>query len=225
MEKVVLVTGAKGGLGLFVSRGFLDTGATVIGSSRSIQVSDLAHPRFIPMPADFANAAEAEALADQVIKQFGRLDVLVHVMGGYAGGSSVADTDDRTWEQMYTLNLASAFHAVRAVLSHMRRANSGRIIAVGSLAATEPHAGLGAYVVFKRALATLIETVALENADKNISANVVLPGTMDTPANRAAMPNANFSQWVSPDKVARLIVWLANEQSSIVNGALIPIQD
>ena len=97
-------------------------------------------------------------------------------------------------------------------------------MAVGSLAATEPHAGLGAYVVSKTALTTLVQTVALENADANITANVVLPGTMDTPANRASMPTADFSKWLKPDDVARLILTLAEENSGLITGTLVPIQ-
>lgn len=222
-NKVVLITGAKGGLGTWVTKRFLDAGAIVAGSSRSIQASDFSHPRFTAMPADFSNAGAVHELADQVAARFGKIDALIHVMGGFAGGQSVADTDDSTWEKMRDQNLTSAFYATRAVLGHMRKAKAGRIVAVGSLAATEPHAGLGAYVVFKSALVTLMRTVALENANANITANVVLPGTMDTPGNRAAMPTADFSTWVHPDDVASLILWLADERAAHVNGAVIPI--
>jgi NAD(P)-dependent dehydrogenase (short-subunit alcohol dehydrogenase family) len=222
--KVILVTGAKGGLGSFVTQSFLDSGATVIGCSRSIQASDFPRPNFTAMPADFANSAAVRALADQVASKFGKIDALVHVMGGFAGGSSIAETSDDTWERMRDLNLTAAFYATRAVLPHMRKAKGGRIVAVGSLAATEAHVGLGAYVIFKSALVTLIQTIALENAGANITANVVLPGTMDTPANRASMSNADFSKWVPPQDVAQLIVWLTADQAAHVNGAVIPIQ-
>jgi NAD(P)-dependent dehydrogenase (short-subunit alcohol dehydrogenase family) len=223
-DKIILVTGAKGGLGSFVTQNLLVGGATVVGSSRSIQASDFPHPNFVAIPADFANRAVVRALADQVVTKFGKIDALVHVMGGFAGGSSIAETSDDTWDRMRDLNLTAAFYATRAVLPHMRKAKRGRIVAVGSLAATEPRAGLGAYVVFKSALVTLVQTIALENSDSNITANVVLPGTMDTPANRASMPTADFSKWVSPEDVAKLIVWLAADQSVYVNGAVIPIQ-
>ena len=222
-DRVILVTGAKGGLGSFVTQSFLDSGATVIGSSRSIQASNFPHPNFTAMPADFTDPAAVRALADQVVAKFGKIDVLVHVMGGFAGGSSIAETSDDTWESMRDLNLTAAFYATRAVVPHMRKAQGGRIVAVGSLAATEAHAGLGAYVIFKSALVTLIQTVALENAGANITANVVLPGTMDTPANRASMPKADFSKWVPPQDVAKVIVWLTGDQSASVNGAVIPV--
>ncbi len=101
---------------------------------------------------------------------------------------------------------------------------AGNIVAVGSLSAVEPHAALGAYVISKTAMAALVRTVALENADANITANVVLPGTMDTPANRASMPNADFTKWVQPAAVASLIQWLSTEEAGHITGTLIPIQ-
>jgi 3-oxoacyl-[acyl-carrier protein] reductase len=144
-------------------------------------------------------------------------------MGGFAAGA-IGETDEKTWTQMLDLNLISAFHALHAVILPMRKAHYGRIVAVGSLAATEPHAGLGAYVVSKTALTTLVRTVALENADANITANVVLPATMDTPANRASMPAADFSNWLKPDDVASVILTLAEERSGLITGTLVPIQ-
>ena len=125
---------------------------------------------------------------------------------------------------MLDLNLISAFHALRAVIPPMRKAKYGRIVAVGSLTATEPRAGLGAYVVSKTALTTLVQTIALENADANITANVVLPATMDTPANRASLPTADFSKWLKPEDVASLILTLAEENSGLITGTLVPIQ-
>jgi len=221
--RVVLVTGAKGGLGAFVTERFLAGGATVIGTSRSIKQSDFTNPRFTAMAVDFSDATAVQAMVDQMISRFGKIDVLAHIMGGFAAGA-IGETDERTWTQMLDLNLISAFHALRAVIPPMRKAQYGRIVAVGSLAATEPHAGLGAYVVSKTALTTLVQTVALENADANITANVVLPGTMDTPANRASMPTADFSKWLKPDDVARLILTLAEENSGLITGTLVPIQ-
>jgi NAD(P)-dependent dehydrogenase (short-subunit alcohol dehydrogenase family) len=221
--RVVLITGAKGGLGSFVTERFLAAGATVIGTSRSIKQSDFTNPRFTAKAVDFSDATAVQATVDQIISGFGKIDVLAHIMGGFAAGA-IGGTDDKIWTQMLDLNLISAFHALRAVIPPMRKAKYGRIVAVGSLTATEPHAGLGAYVVSKTALTTLVQTVALENADANITANVVLPATMDTPANRASMPTADFSQWLKPDDVASLIVTLAEENSGLITGTLVPIQ-
>jgi NAD(P)-dependent dehydrogenase (short-subunit alcohol dehydrogenase family) len=222
-NRVVLITGAKGGLGSFVTQRFLATGATVVGSSRNIAAEDFPVPNFLALPVDFTKAAAVDRAIGSVIGRYGRLDVLVHVLGGFAGGASVAETDDATWEQMRDLNLTSAFYVLRAAIPHLRKSRAGRIVAIGSLAAVEPHAGLGAYVTFKSALASLVRTVALENKDAGLTANVVLPGTMDTPANRKAMPGADFAKWLKPADVADLVLWLADERAGHITGTVIPI--
>lgn len=221
--RVVLITGAKGGLGTCVTESFLSAGARVVGSSRSIAASDFAHPNFTAIPAELGSDAAARALADGVAARFGRIDVLVHVVGGFAGGKTVADTDDAVLEQMLELNLRSAFRIVRAVVPQMRRQGGGRIVAVGSRAALEPAAQIAAYSASKAALVALMRSVALENADVGITANVVLPGTMDTPANRAGDPAADFSKWIPPARVASSILWLASDAASHVSGAAVPV--
>jgi NAD(P)-dependent dehydrogenase (short-subunit alcohol dehydrogenase family) len=221
-EKVVLITGAKGGLGTFVTNVFLEAGARVFGVSRSIADSDFPYEGFTAMPAELSSSGSARDLVDAVVARSGRIDGLVHLMGGFAGGQPVAETEDATLERMLDLNLRSAFHLVRAVLPQMRGQGSGRILAIGSKAAVEPTAMAGAYAASKAALVSLIRTVARENSDRRIAANVVLPGTMDTPANRAAEPGADFSKWVHPCQVAKLLVYLASDSASSTNGAVIP---
>ena len=124
---------------------------------------------------------------------------------------------------MFDVNLNSTFYLLRAALPAMRRTRNGRIIAIGSRAALEPGAGVGAYSASKAAMVSLVRTVALENKDAGITANVILPGTMDTPANRKAMPNADFSKWVQPSNVAGLITWLAGDAGREINGTAIPV--
>jgi NAD(P)-dependent dehydrogenase (short-subunit alcohol dehydrogenase family) len=124
---------------------------------------------------------------------------------------------------MFDMNVNSAFHMLRGVIPHMRSAKSGRIIAIGSRAAESPGASVGAYSASKAAIVSLIRTVAVENKDAGITANVILPGTMDTPANRRDMPGANTSQWMQPSSVASLIVWLAGDAGQDVTGAAIPV--
>jgi NAD(P)-dependent dehydrogenase (short-subunit alcohol dehydrogenase family) len=220
--KIVLITGAKGGLGTDITKAFLDSGATVVGVSRSIQQTDFASLNFGAYPADITQPQPTRELVAKVIAKYGRIDVLVHVMGGFAAGK-IHETDDETWARMSDLNLSSAFYISREVISRMRGAGGGRLIAIGSLAAVEPHAGIGAYVATKTALTALYRTIALENSDKNITANVILPGTMDTPTNRKAMPNADTSKWVQPADVAKVVVLLAGDSGAQINGALIPI--
>lgn len=221
--KAVLVTGANGGLGAFVTRAFLKAGATVIGTSPRIRQADFTGPDFSAFPATIITREDAQALVEGVIARFGRLDVLAHTIGGFAGGLSIAETDDATFQRMLDLNLNSVFHMLRAAVPPLRRTGDGRIIAIGSRAALEPGANVGAYGASKAAMVSLIRTVALENKDAGLTANVVLPGTMDTPANRKAMPGADFSRWVQPERVASLIVWLAGDTGKDINGAAIPI--
>jgi NAD(P)-dependent dehydrogenase (short-subunit alcohol dehydrogenase family) len=221
-EKVVFITGAKGGLGSFITRRFLETGATVVGASRSISQQDFPGPNFTALAVDFTTAAAVRDAVQSVISRFGRLDVLVHLLGDFAGGQTVAETD-ATWERMRDLNLTSAFYVLRAAVPHLRKSGKRRIVAVGSVNAVEPHPQLGAYVTFKGGLAMLVRTVALENKDAGLTANVVLPGTLDTPANRRAMPDADFSKWILPSDVVNLILSLTAQRTSRVTGAAIPI--
>lgn len=221
--KVVLITGAKGGLGSFVTQRFLAEGSTVIGTSRSITKEDFPNPNFTPLPVDFTKSTAVRGAVESVIARFGRLDILVHVLGGFAGGQAVSETDDATWEQMRDLNLTAAFYLLRATIPHLRKSGKGRIVAIGSLTASAPHPGLGAYVTFKAGLTTLIQTVALENQDSGLTANVVLPGTMDTLGNRKSMPGADFSKWVQPADVADFVLWLSDERASHITGTAIPI--
>ena len=222
-SKVVLVTGANGGLGIHVTQAFLDAGATVIGTSLKIQQSDFTHPNFTAMPADLSTAEGARRAVDQILARFKKLDVLAHTVGGFAGGQSVAETDDATFQRMLELNLNSVFHVLRATIPVLRQTGNGRIIAIGSRAALDPGAGVGAYSASKAAMVSLIRTVALENNDAGLTANVILPGTIDTPANRKSMPGADFSRWVQPARIAALMVWLASDAGKDVNGAAIPV--
>ena len=221
--KVALVTGASGGLGKHVTQALLDSGASVAGLAPHIATSDFNHPNFTALASTLNSLELAKNAVQTVISRFGRIDLLVHTVGGFAGGSSVADTDDATFQRMFDLNLYSAFHILRAVIPHMRNARSGRVIAIGSRAAEDPGPRVGAYSASKAALVSLIRTVAIENKDAGITANVILPGTIDTPANRQAMPKADTSQWVQPGSIASLILWLAGDSGKDVTGAAIPV--
>ena len=218
-----MVTGANGGLGTHVTKALLDATFTVVGLSPQIQQSDFGHSNFIALPATIASLDAAKKAVDSVITRCGRIDVLAHLVGGFTGGQSIAETDDATWQRMFDANLNSAFHILRAVIPPMRKAGGGRIIAIGSRAAEDPGPKVGAYSASKAALVSLMKTVALENKDGGIAANVILPGTMDTPANRRDMAGADTSQWVQPASVASLIVWLTGDAGKDVTGAAIPV--
>jgi len=221
--EIALVTGADGGLGTHVTKALLDAGFHVAGLSPRIQQSAVDHPNFLALPAVLDSLDAAKKAVDTVIARFGRVDVLAHLVGGFAGGQPVADTDDATLQRMFDMNLNTAFHILRAVIPHMRKAGGGRIIGISSRAAESPGANVGAYSASKAAFSSLMKTVALENKDAGITANVILPGTMDTPANRKAMPGADTSPWVRPASVASLILWLASDAGKDVTGAAIPV--
>lgn len=223
-DKVVFITGANGGLGTSVTNAFLRRGAHVIGASLRIKAADFPQPNFEAMTLDFSKLEEIKRGVAEIVGRYGRLDVLVHVLGGFAGGPPVAETTDEMWEQMQKINLTAAFQVFRETIPHLRKSSSGRLIAIGSLTAAQAHANLGAYVTFKAALAMLVQTVALENADAGLTANVILPGTMDTPANRKSMPGADFSKWAKTDDVADLVLSLAEEHARHLTGLAIPIE-
>jgi NAD(P)-dependent dehydrogenase (short-subunit alcohol dehydrogenase family) len=219
----VLITGARGGLGSPVTKAFLEAGASVAGSSRSIASSDFPHERFTGIPADLSDMAAAIRLADTVVERLGRIDALVHVAGGFAGGAPIHETGDDTWDAMIDLNARATFHILRAVIPHMRRARRGSIVAIGSRAGVEPAANIAAYSASKAALVSLVRTVALENRDLGITANVILPGTIDTEANRKADAGADHSLWISPDRIAALAVFLASDAGAQITGTAIPV--
>lgn len=223
-DKVVFITGANGGLGSSITRAFLKQGTRVIGSSLRASAADFPEPNFEPLVIDFNKLEEIRRGVAKIIERYGQLDILVHVLGGFAGGPSIAETTDEMWEQMQNINLTSAFHVFRETIPHLRKSKAGRLIAIGSLTAAQPHAHLGAYVTFKTALATLVQTVALENVDAGMTANVILPGTMDTPANRKSMPGADFTKWLKTEDVAELVLSLADEQAKHLTGLAIPIE-
>jgi NAD(P)-dependent dehydrogenase (short-subunit alcohol dehydrogenase family) len=221
--KTALVTGANGGLGTHVTLALLEASFAVVGLAPKILQSNFSHSNFTPLPAALDSLDAAKKAADSVVARFGKIDVLVHTVGGFAGGQTIADTDDATFQRMFEMNLNSAFHMLRAVIPHMRKAGAGRIIAIGSRAAESPGPTVGAYSASKAALVSLIRTVALENKDSGITANVILPGTIDTAANRKAMPGADTSTWVQPASIASLIAWLAGDAGKDTTGAAIPV--
>jgi len=223
MEKTALVTGADGGLGIPVTKALLDAGFLVAGLAPNIKQSLFDSPHFMALPARLDSLEAAKQSADAVITKFGKIDVLAHLVGGFAGGPSVAETDDSSFRRMFEMNVDSAFHILRAVVPHMQKAGTGRIIAIGSRAAESPGPGVGAYSASKAAMVSLVRTVAVENKDSGITANVILPGTIDTPANRKAMPKADISHRVQPAAIASLILWLASDAAKDVTGTAIPV--
>jgi NAD(P)-dependent dehydrogenase (short-subunit alcohol dehydrogenase family) len=209
-NKTALIIGAKGGLGTSVTKAFLDAEASVVGVSRSISAADFPHPRFTAIAADLTRSTSARDVLTAATVTHPRIDILVHVMGGFAGGQPVDETSDDTLEQMLTLNFRAAFYAARAVIPLMRAQRSGRILTVASRQGVEPAVNVSAYNASKAAIVSLTKTIALELKGTGITANTVLPGTMG--------PNL-----VDPRQVAALLVHLASDAASDITGASIPI--
>jgi len=220
--QIVLITGAKGGLGATVTEAFLNASAQVVGVSRSIKQADFPHPNFFAVAGELSTSSDAAKVVDAVAQKFGRLDVLVHLVGGFAA-APLAETDDATFDRMIDLNLRSLFNIAKAAVPMLRKSGGGRIVAIGSRAAVDPGAGVSAYAATKAAAVALIRSLARENTDANIAANILLPGTIDTAANRGADSAADTSKWVRPATLASLILWLTSPDGGQVNGAAIPV--
>lgn len=216
--KVVLITGGAGALGQTVVPAFVSTGASVIlGDRTPIQM-----PGITALKADFTDHTQVRNLVDEVVRTSGRLDALINLVGGFATGRLV-ETDVSLWQRMLTMNLTSAFLLSQAVLPFMLQHGQGRIVHVAARAALEPFAGAAAYIVSKAGLIGLIRTLSSELEGSGVTVNAVLPSTIDTPANRRAMPAADPSKWARPDSIAHTLTFLASEAASQINGALIPI--
>jgi NAD(P)-dependent dehydrogenase (short-subunit alcohol dehydrogenase family) len=222
-DRSVLITGATGGLGKAVVRAFLAEGAFVAGTARRWTGED-AVDGLLEVQADLTTQEGAEAAVRALLEARGRLDAVVHLVGGFAMDGPLASTKVETWDRMMGLNARSAFLVFRAALAASPpTAGLRRLIAVGSRAGEQASPGAVAYAVSKAALHALVVNLAAEIAGRGITVNAVLPGVIDTAANHTAMPGADFSKWVTPESIAETLVWLASDASSDTSGALIPV--
>jgi len=229
-DRVVLISGATGALGSAVTRTFAHTAARLALTGRSEEKlerlsteTDLPEERVFTVAADATQAEGVEELVGAVVAHFGRLDVLLNTTGGWRGGASVWETSLKEWDHMLALNLHSAFLLSRSVLPHMLDAGWGRIVHVSSKTAVAPRAKRAAYAVSKMGVITLTEIIAAEVKGTGVTANVILPSVIDTPANRAGMPKADTSKWVPPERIAETMRFLCSDAGASINGARIPI--
>jgi NAD(P)-dependent dehydrogenase (short-subunit alcohol dehydrogenase family) len=218
--KIILLTGSRGGLGSVVTPILSGAGATLIIVDRVLS-QDIIDRRG-GFRADVTNESEVTRVVADTMRQAGRIDGLINLVGAFAPGSAI-DTDVAKWQTMLSLNVTSAFLLSRAVIPHMTARRSGRLIHIAARAALEPFPGAAAYLVAKAALVSLIRVLALELGGAGVTVNGILPGTIDTPANRESMPQADRSTWVKPESIAQVLVWLMSDDTAAINGALIPI--
>jgi 3-oxoacyl-[acyl-carrier protein] reductase len=221
--KVILVTGANGALGSAVVQHLLELGATVAGTARNANQFLPANPNFSPIFADLASSAGASEAVNAVLGRSSKIDGLVHTVGGFAFGG-LREMPEQEWRRLCDENLNSAYYLLHAALGPMRERRHGRIVMIGSLAAAQPQANLSSYIATKAALHALVQSAALENAEFGITINAILPATIDTPANRAAMPTADPSKWLAPAKLAMLCAQLLADPDGTLTGALLPVE-
>jgi NAD(P)-dependent dehydrogenase (short-subunit alcohol dehydrogenase family) len=225
-NKTILITGATGALGSSVVREFAQTQAHLALTGRSeAKLAQLAAE--INLPAERVSTAAADVTqadgVESLATRFDRIDVLLNVAGGWGGGEPVGETSVEDWDRLLALNLRSAFLLSRAVLPGMLEAGWGRIIHVSSKTAITPRAKQVAYAVSKMGLITLTEVIAAEAKGSGVTANVILPSIIDTPANRKFMPKADPAKWVEPEHIAATMRFLCSDEAASINGARIPI--
>jgi len=221
--KVLLVTGADGALGQAVATTLSGYGAKLALISHAS-----AAPRTLPAGArqyggiDLTLEPAAHSAMEQIARDAGRIDGLINVAGGFRWEKLNEGTID-SWDAMYKLNLRTAVISCQAALPYLLRSASGRIVNVGAMGAQKASAGMGPYAASKAGVAQLTEALADELKDRGITVNAILPSTLDTPKNRAEMPQADFKRWVTLSEAAEVIAFLVSDQASAVTGALIPV--
>jgi NAD(P)-dependent dehydrogenase (short-subunit alcohol dehydrogenase family) len=219
----VVITGAAGVLGAAVARAFLAAGASLALMDRAAASQDPlkgtadAHVFFGGI--DLTDMAQAQRAMDSAASKLGGIDVLVNIAGGFRW-ETIGEGSLETWDFLYAINLKTALCACKAALGYLP-ADVGRIVNVGAAAAAKAGTGMGAYTASKAGVAKLTEALAEELKDKGINVNAVLPSIIDTPANRADMPKADFTRWVAPEALADVIVFLSTRAARAITGASI----
>lgn len=229
-ESVVLVAGGTGGLGKAVSLAFLQEDAKVAITYRNqaefnaLQTEAGARASSLQgFQADVTDEAAVSQLMGRILAEHGRLDALVNTVGGYAGGVKLWEVDSAVLERMLALNLRAGFVLARAAVVPMLQKKRGAIVNVAAKAAFDHAAGAAAYAASKAAAVALIDSLAADTRGTGVRVNSILPGIIDTEANRKAMPNADFTLWPKPEEIARVILFLCSEEARVIHGAAIPV--
>jgi NAD(P)-dependent dehydrogenase (short-subunit alcohol dehydrogenase family) len=219
---VAVVTGGTGILGRAVASAFLAAGARVIATTRRPADGET-HERLSIEAVDISDERSMLDLGDSVRERHGRCDHLVCCAGGFDAGTPFAELTLERWQRQLDLNATTAFLAARAFVPLMLDARRGSIVFVGSRAALQPFAGAVPYSVSKAAVIALTTALSVELRDQGITVDCVLPSVIDTPANRAASPDADPSRWVSPEDLAGTILWLSGSDARDTSGAIVPV--
>lgn len=227
--KVALITGAAGNLGRTVATAFHNAGARLVLVDLSEENLQRVYGHWLEasdvllIPTNLTDERSVQRMADETKAKLGGIDILTNIAGGFGMGPLVHETQIEDWNLMLDINARSMFLASRAIVPHMIERGSGRIVSVSARAALQGKARMGPYCVSKAAVIKLTETMAEEHKHDNITVNCILPGTIDTPQNRDAMPEADHSKWVSTIDLANVILFLASNEARAVNGAAVPV--
>lgn len=229
-DRVVLITGGAGNLGRSVTRACLGAGALVAvpfyntdATSALEEVSSEYPKRLFSFALDLTTERGAEQAVRETLEWGGAIHSVIHLIGGYAGGTKIGDTPLELWNRMIELNTTSAYLTARFALPKMIEAGGGSFVFISSRNALADFADHAAYSVAKSALITLSKAIAEEYGVDGIRSNVVAPSTIDTEANRREMPDADPSTWIAPDALAKVVLFLASDQSSVINGSVVPV--
>ena len=214
-DKRTVVTGAAGTVGRVVAQTFHDAGADVTG----IDIVENEAP-YRTLVADLIDPEGARG----AVAEIGEIDILANIAGGFTMGDTIAETSDDSWDFMMNLNARTVLNMTRAAVPGMVARGSGKVVNIGARAALRGAAAMGAYVASKSVVIRLTETLADELKAKGINVNCILPSIIDTPANRADMPKASFSDWVPPQHIANVVLFLASSAADSVHGASIPVE-
>ena len=228
--KVVLVAGGTGGLGRVVRLAFLESGAQVAVTWRNQQefqalkdaVGNGAN-RLAGFNVDVTDAQQTADLASRILSAWNRLDVLVNTVGGYAGGIPLWEMPPEVLERMVSLNLLSGYALTKAAVPHMLASKSGAIVNVAAKAAWDHAAGASAYAATKAAALALMDSLAADLLGTGVRVNSILPSIIDTTANRAAMPGADFAKWPKPEDIAKVVLFLSSDEARVIHGASVPV--
>ncbi len=225
--KVALITGAAGNLGRATAEAFAAAGARLVllDLDAKVLASDYGGDSAdrIGVAANLGDGAAVASAVAQATARFGRVDILCNLAGGFRMGPPVHETPDELFHQMMELNAGSILRTARAVVPGMLAAGGGKIVNVAAMGGLAGHPMMAAYSASKSVVIRLTESMAAELRDKNINVNCVLPSTIDTPPNRASMPQADFRKWVAPAALADVILFLASDQARAINGAAVPV--
>ena len=229
-NQVILVTGPAGNLGSALVQKFQAAGARLLLIDRDPDRLNILYPHLAEDPehllipgVDLRDHLQVRSAVDHAIKLMGRIDCLIHTAGGFQMGEPVHEISPESWDHLMSLNLKTLLNISRAVIPQMQNQKSGKVITIGARPSLSGKALMGAYSVAKAGVVRLTESMSAELKTHGINVNCILPGTIDTPQNRQAMPNANQSRWVTPQSLTEVIYFLCSKGAKDIHGALIPV--